>query len=266
MNDEKVEKRKVIYCPSWDYLTIAQRYVDQYKDKDQYNEKCNINHSVEPDALISIIFSWLAVEARLNDIWLAEYNKRSNTNLKSCDWCKINEPQKWRRLPLYDRLDLLNLSVNSRNFFESNDPYYCRDLFKDFVDLRNCIIHSVPDIMIEEKQILLRKTLNNGMIYTESKTIFEGRIEPIGRKRNKNLSIKMSQWNDIKDVNKEHALESFKITLAVLYKISKEFKVPSSGNGIFINSRLTDFKNAYLYYENLEKSHFYDVVKAFFLD
>jgi len=257
-----IVNEKLIYCPSWDYLVIAQWHIDNYKD-DNKNYNFNSKINVDAHAIISILFSWLSIETALNDVWSMCYRKESKTKLISKYWCEINEPEKWKRKKQYERLDYLNQYINNgEKFFESEAPFYCRDLFRDFSDLRNCVVHSVPDIQIVEKEILERDILEDGTIYTKSKRLSKKYIQPVGRFKNSNLRLRMTRWNSLKNIRFVHAIESFKITLAIFHKMKQKFNITVSG--IFVNGKLVDFENAYLHYCNVKKSNFDDKLKEFF--
>jgi hypothetical protein len=261
---DNTEIRRIFYCPSWDYLAIAQTNIDTYKNKEEYYKKYGIGHFIESDALVSIIFSILSLEARLNNIWIAVYEGRVQIQNKD-KWSEIDKPNRWCKLEAWRRINFLNYSVNGRPFFEEKQPSRCHDLLKDIINLRNCITHSVPDIIEEKREIIERRNLTKSMVSTISRTISEKKEKPVGRQRYENLSMKISKWDDIKDINKTHAIEVFKIILAIMYKICQEFKSPpSSGDGLFINKKLVNFKKAFLHYEGLLQSDFDREIKNFF--
>ncbi|MDA2925802.1 hypothetical protein MYX78_00985 [Acidobacteria bacterium AH-259-G07] len=226
------------YSLAYDFLEIAHRAL---KSLDLENFEIGGKEDQE-EMLTCMLFSFLCLDGVFNYLWLIEYRSReqgSGNQETLHHWNQIDTEKKWIRKKFPERIDLLALSVSGQNFFEASAPRRCRDLFQDYTDLRNALFHSVPDQTYFKKEILERDGC-----FTKYSIIQEETVVPRGRRRTNQLSARLSPWENLAGLGPQHALDVFKITLAVLARTNSLFWMPFF-RGTFFEEKLRDFKTLY---------------------
>ncbi len=238
---------------TYDYLHIA------YKSFEKLSTKGVIEANGEAfgDVLKCCIFSFLCIDGIFNYLWHIEYEERKKNNSRKEGveyWKKIETPKKWIKKNPYERINLLSLAYSGKEFFESGKHSSCLDIYKDYIELRNALLHASPDITYT-----IEKYLDKSDVGVARYSVLNvGKITPKGRRRT-SKKCHLSEWINLKDdLHQTHALEVYKFTLALLYRTSEIFFMSMPFNGIHFQKDAPGFKEAY---NQLPKCHFNEILK-----
>jgi hypothetical protein len=238
---------------TYDYLHIAYRSWERLSARGVSEG----NDEAFWDVLKCCIFSFLCIDGIFNYLWhVVEYEEREkNITCKDAEyWKKIETPKKWIKKNPYERINLLSLTYSGKKFFESVKHTSCLDLFKDYIEFRNALFHSSPDITYTIEKYLGKSDVG----VARYSVLNREKITPEGRKRTFKKS-RLSEWVNLQDLHQTHALEVYKFTLALLYRTSEIFlRHNMPFNAIHFQKNKPDFKDAY---RQLPKCYFDEVLK-----
>lgn len=237
---------------SYDYLHIAYKSLERLSARGVSEG----NDEAFWDVLKCCVFSFLCIDGIFNYLWYVEYEEREKNNTRKGTeyWKKIEALEKWIHTPVYNRINLLSLAYSDKKFFENGKHTSCFDLYKDYIELRNALFHSSPDITYTIEKYLDKSDVG----VARYSVLNREKITPKGRIRT-SKKYRLSEWVNLKDLSQTHALEVYKFTLALLYRTSEIFlryHIPFLA--IHFQKNKPDFKEAY---NQLPSCHFDEVLK-----
>ena len=239
-NKANIEEVRIWNTIVTEYLHIAHNALTSLP----LNEQAMIDREIRAGVFTCCVFSFLAVDGMFNYRWLLQYESRSRGEgnpATSQHWHRINSERKWIDMtPPEKRIDQLALSVSGIPFFETSPPKPCRDLFRDYTNLRNALVLSVPDQTYMKLQFLEAGPYG----VRQFDTLVHEAQWPKGRRPpDRKLSCRLSSWVSLTNLRPQHALEVFKISLAIFHHADSILGRPLLWGLYLLHPRL--FKDIY---------------------
>ena len=236
-----IEEENVWQSFAYDYLLIAYRALSAVREEGEPSQ----HDDSRLHLFTCCVFSFLSIDAVINDIWSSEEARRRDDKAQAGfdPWTDISSPGKFIKERPDKRIDLLAKAVSGKPFFSLGGEDGMRDLYLDYTDLRNALVHSAPDVTYVRTEILERRK-DGEYTSTVSRDLERRPQNSVARRRRDGLRLQLAQWQQISDLGPRHALEVFKLALGLLHRISTVFQV-SHFRGVFFDGKLRSFQNAY---------------------